>query len=308
MNSSPRVLILQSIYNGEKYLPVQLESIARQEGVNVSLYVRDDGSTDNSEKVVQSYTKKMPISYCKETNVGAAKSFMRLIELVSDEYDYYAFADQDDYWEKNKLYAAISRLEKYGGKPALYYSCTKQVGSDLEEIENPYKKCYHTEEFPDVLILTEAPGCTMVFNKKLLRILKRYNPVKIYMHDQWVLQVCAVVGGQIIYDQESYILYRQHSDNVMAGLEKMKYNPLKLFKYRVKKFFNFSYKPSLVASELKLGYFDLMDDNNKKIVQFLLDTPNKIVNRFYILFTNKFRTPYFIYNLKFKVQIFLNKI
>lgn len=301
------VLILQSVYNGERYLPTQLESIINQEKEKVSLYVRDDGSSDNSLKVIQEYAKRIPILFCKGQNIGPAKSFMQLIEMASGEYEYYAFADQDDYWQNNKLYVAISQLEKYSEKPALYYSCTKRVGSNLEEIEDPYKKNYHTERFPDVLILTEAPGCTMVFNKKLLKILKRYNPEIIFMHDQWVLQVCAAVGGKIIYDEQSYILYRQHSDNVMAGLEKMNYNSFNLFKYRIQKFLDFTYKPSLAAAELKNGYFDLMDDNNKKLVQILSDAPNKIKNRFYIIFTNKFRTPYFIYNLKFMLQIFFNK-
>ena len=308
MMNEPRVLILQSVYNGEKYLPSQLESIAKQENVRVSLLIRDDGSKDNSQSIVQEYAKKVPVTYYKKSNIGAAKSFMNLIELASEEYEYYAFADQDDYWENNKLYAAISQLKDIGDIPALYYSNVKRAGANLEEIEDPYKKHYHTENFPDVLIMTEAPGCTMVFNKKLLNLLKGYIPTNIYMHDQWVLQVCAAVGGKIIYDQQSYMLYRQHANNVMAGLEKMKYNPFQLFGYRVHKFLDFSYKPSLVAAELKKGYFDLMDEKTRKWIQIFIDAPKQLKYRMYILLTNKISTPYWIYNVKFKLQTLLNRI
>lgn len=308
MNKILRVLVLQSVYNGEKYLPIQLESIAEQEGVNVSLLVRDDGSKDSTESIIHVYANKMPITYHKEANIGAAKSFMRLIELAADEYDYFAFADQDDYWEKDKLYVAVSKLEGNDEIPALYYSCTKRVGPNLEEIKNPYKKHYHTENFPDVLIMTGAPGCTMVFNKKLLILLKKYIPAQIYMHDQWVLQVCAAVGGKIVYDKHSHMLYRQHAGNVVSGLEKMNYNPFQLFIYRVGKFLNFSYRPSFTAAELKKGYFDLMDDKNRKLIQIFVGAPHQLKYRLYILLSNKIGVPYWIYNVKFKLQTLLNRI
>lgn len=308
MKMMPRVLVLMSIYNGCKYLAVQLDSIMRQEGVDVSLYIRDDGSEEDSETIIHEYAKKIPITYCKELNIGAAGSFMRLIELAEEEYDYFAFADQDDFWEKDKLYTAIQHLKDKCERSTLYYSNIRRVGQNLERIEDPYKKVYHTEKFPDVIILTEAPGCTMVFNKRLLILLKRYIPNYIYMHDRWVIQVCAAVGGTIVYDEQPHILYRQHTDNVIAGLQKMKYNPVQLFRYRVHKFFDFTYKPAVIASELQAGYYDLMDQKNRRIVQRISDAPKCLKYRIYMLFNNKISTPYWIYNMKFKVQVLLNKI
>lgn len=308
MKMMPRVLVLMSVYNGCKYLPVQLDSIISQEGVNVSLYIRDDGSEEDPETIIHEYAKKISITYCKGHNIGAAGSFMQLIDLAEEEYDYYAFADQDDFWEKDKLYTAIQYLEDKGERSALYYSDVRRVGQNLERIENPYKKVYHTEIFPDVIILTEAPGCTMVFNKKLLVSLKRYTPNYIYMHDSWVIQVCAAIGGTIVYDERPHILYRQHTDNVIAGLEKIKYNLVQLFRYRVHKFFDFTYKPAIIASELQAGYYGFMDQKNRRIVQRISDAPKCLKYRIYMLFTNKISTPYWIYNMKFKLQVLLNKI
>lgn len=303
-----RVLVLMSVYNGGKYLAVQLESIVRQEGVDVSLYIRDDGSADDSETIIHEYAQKIPITYCKEFNIGAASSFMRLIELVEEEYDYYAFADQDDFWEKDKLHTAIRYLKNERESSALYYSNVRRVGQKLEKIEDPYKTVYHTEKFPDVLILTEAPGCTMVFNKKLLISLKKYRPTYIYMHDRWVMQVCAAIGGTIIYDEQPRILYRQHTDNAIAGLKKVKYNPFQLFRYRIHKFFDFTYKPAIIAAELQAGYYDIMNQKNRRIVQILSDAPKRLKYRIYILLTNVVGTPYWVYNVKFKIQVLFNKI
>lgn len=308
MKMIPKVLVLISVYNGGKYLPVQLESIIRQKGVDVSLYIRDDGSKDVSETIIQEYAKKISIKYCKESNIGAARSFLRLIELADGEYDYYAFADQDDYWKSDKLTVAISKLIYNSECPAIYYSDVERVGRNLEKIQNPYKKHYHTERFPDVLMLAQAPGCTMVFNRRLLTLLKKHIPAQVHMHDCWVLQVCATVGGTVVYDAEPHMLYRQHTDNVTAGLEKMKYNPVQLFRYRVQKFFDFSYKPSVAAAELKAGYYELMDQRNRRIVQMVSDAPKCLKYRIYMIFTNKVSTPYWVHNMKWKLQILLNKL
>ena len=61
MKMIPKVLVLMSVYNGGKYLAVQLESIASQEGIDVSLYIRDDGSKDNSETIIREYAEKLSI-------------------------------------------------------------------------------------------------------------------------------------------------------------------------------------------------------------------------------------------------------
>ena len=308
MKMIPKVLVLMSVYNGEKYLAEQLESIVCQKGVNVSLYIRDDGSDDRSEIIIREYTEKIPITYCREPNIGVAKSFMRLIELAQDGFDYYAFADQDDYWESDKLSVTICKMECKKECPAIYYSDVECVGANLEKIADPYKKHYHTEKFPDVLILAQAPGCTMVFNHRLFSSLKKHIPIQLHMHDHWILQVCAAIGGTIIYDASPHMLYRQHVGNVMAGLEKMEYNPLQLFRYRIQKLFDFSYRPSAVAAELQAGYYDLMDGRNKRAVQLLADAPKCLQYRMYILLTNKITTPYWVHNVKWKLQVLLNKL
>ena len=64
-----------------------------------------------------------------------------------------------------------------------------------------------------------ATGCTMVFNKCLLKALLSQIPNHLIMHDYWVYVVCLSLRGEIIYDQNPYILYRQHANNVIGGLK-----------------------------------------------------------------------------------------
>lgn len=300
-----------SIYNGEKYLSTQLESLVLQQGVQVSLTVRDDASFDRSCQIVEEFGKRLPVTLIRGENAGVARSFLELVHQVAEDADYYAFCDQDDYWLPEKLLKAVEKIEADGyeeSKPTLYYSNVKRVGPDLEEIEDPFKKNYHTETFPAVILLTEAPGCTMVFNRALLILLKSYMPEYLPMHDSWALRVCAAVGGRVIYDDASYIHYRQHEKNEVGGLEKMKYRPLTLFMYRVRKLFNFSYRPHDTGAELLKGYREEISEERQEILRLLIDSKKSILARSKLLFGKKIRTPYFIYNLKFKLQVLANRI
>ena len=103
------IQILMSTYNGEKYLKEQLESILTQDceqfgKAALTLKVRDDGSQDGTQQILQQYAEKYPeiISWYQGENVGVIGSFFDLMKQA-DVCDYYAFADQDDYWMPEKL-------------------------------------------------------------------------------------------------------------------------------------------------------------------------------------------------------------
>ena len=71
-----KIAILMSTYNGEKYLDEQLESIFKQNiNAKITLYVRDDGSTDSTIAIIQQWKQKLDIVLYKEKNLGPAGSF-----------------------------------------------------------------------------------------------------------------------------------------------------------------------------------------------------------------------------------------
>lgn len=303
----PRVLILLSTYNGEQFLYEQLESLHKQNNVIVHVLIRDDGSTDGTDEVVRQWKEKLNIVYYKEENIGPLRSFMRLVELASLNYDFYAYCDQDDYWEDIKLQMAIGKLEKYREDVALYYSRVKRIGQSLEDITDPYKKVYHTEDLQSALLVTEAPGCTMVYTNKMLEKLKEYAPGYSIMHDEWTLKVCAALGGKIVYDAHSYILYRQHERNVVGGIKGMQNCGIKRVIRKVEKFFDFSYKPSVQAIELLNGYEIYMEADEKRILKQLVESKDNMCKRLQYLLTKRIRCPYSIYNIKFIVQVLCNR-
>nr|WP_303104047.1 glycosyltransferase [Megamonas funiformis] len=152
-----------STYNGENYLEEQIESLRKQKDVDIKILVRDDGSKDNTVKILEKYKKEGILDFYKGNNVGYAKSFLHLL-TNNIEADYYAFCDQDDVWLPDKLIKAIEKINE-NEKPSLYASALKRVDENL--------KFLGIQSFKNLKLTLGAEftrhrlaGCTFVFNKR----------------------------------------------------------------------------------------------------------------------------------------------
>lgn len=219
----PKVCVLMSTYNGEKYLKQQIDSILSQLEVEVSLYIRDDGSNDSTLNIIKEIMKKSKnITLYKEDNIGVGNSFMELMYKVPNTYEFYSFSDQDDIWDKDKLISGIKKLNE-NQKKILYASNQTCITSSGESLGLRYKKGadVHTTAIA-VLEQNMLAGCTYIFRKELKIKLAAPNarPSNILLqkriHDVWVINVAALTNG-VIYDEESHMLYRQHENNVFGA-------------------------------------------------------------------------------------------
>ena len=298
-NNNIRVTVLLSTYNGERYLREQLKSLVNQDAVSIDLYVRDDLSSDNTVAILNEYKDVLNIKIVpSERNLGPAYSFMTLIHNTDLDTDYYAFCDQDDVWKPQKLISAIECIGKSYYEPILYCSATKQVDENLNELTT-FKKVHYTEDLGSSIVATEAPGCTMVFTKRLMEELKSYYPQYLYMHDNWAILVCLSIGGRVIYNPSSEILYRRH-DNNTTGINNRTPNGIELFIYRLKKLFTYDYNYVETSRELLQGYKKKMGKKERELITCMSSG-----NRLGILFNKSIKSEYFGYNIKFILQILI---
>lgn len=218
-----------STYNGAKYLRNQIDSVLGQIDVDTYLLVRDDGSSDLTTAILDEYQQKGVLKWYSGNNLGPARSFLDLLDH-SPKADYYAFCDQDDYWLPEKLVTAVTELSKYGG-PTLYYSNYQMTDSDLVPTTMSCK-C-PMDSFASSLATNYATGCTIVFSNCLADILiSGGRPDYLMMHDSWITKLCLLVGGKVVFDEKSFIFYRQHGNNVVGG----KHRPYKNLKRRIASF------------------------------------------------------------------------
>lgn len=216
------VAVVMSTYNGEKYLREQLDSILSQVNVSVALYVRDDGSVDQTKQILSEYAENydnVHVDFAE--NVGVGNSFMNALYTTPDIFDYYAFADQDDMWLENKLYEAVKLLQESG--KWLYASNQENVDKDGNSLGIRFKKDDIHIKPAHILGFNMLAGCTIVFSNEFYKLLneKANRPstelLKLRIHDVWVVMVASLFD-KIVYDDRSFIKYRQHGNNTSGGV------------------------------------------------------------------------------------------
>lgn len=222
----PRVAVLMSTYNGEKYIVEQIDSILEQKNVDIDLHIRDDGSSDSTIAIIKSYQNKYSniYLYTDNTNLGYGMSFMTLFYMVKKNnvnYRYYAFADQDDIWLEDKIYKAIQMLKVQ--KEAALYCSNQIIYKDGKEYGLRFQK------MPEITMVkqiskNEIYGCTIVFNHQLSEIIeKKGYPLQEILdyrgHDAWII-LQALMCGKVIYSHDSYIKYRIHDKNLVGIKDK----------------------------------------------------------------------------------------
>lgn len=216
------VAILMSTYNGQEYLKQQLKSIQDQSFANWRLYIRDDGSNDQTRQIINKYAvKDSRITFLEKIsneNLGPQASFFALLKRVDAQY--YMFSDQDDVWKKDKIAKTLRTMknaeEQYGDIPLNVFTNLSIVDSNLNQLELMNKSKLKLS-FLSLLFHNVITGCTMMINQPLKAKLnfELTDYQNSLMHDWW-LGLVAAIFGKNVYLNEPTILYRQHGDNTVG--------------------------------------------------------------------------------------------
>lgn len=212
----PKVTILLSTYNGEKYIIEQLDSLITQTYPNICILIRDDASTDSTVHLINDYIKQHPdhsinwLSDIPNHNLGYQKSFWSLLQNCP-ESDYYSFCDQDDIWFPDKVASGVQALNHYDSQtPLLYTSSVDYYSMDLQFMGHSQKISLPVT-LKDVLFYCPAFGFTVMINDSLRRTalssVSKYDNIP---HDNWCLKIAASLGT-IIYNDTPCAKYRRHN-------------------------------------------------------------------------------------------------
>jgi glycosyltransferase involved in cell wall biosynthesis len=217
--AGPKVAILLGTFCGQQYLAHQLDSFATQTHSNWEVWASDDGSTDDTLAILERFRENWPAGRLS-VHAGPAKGFVsNFLALTCNsaiQADYYAYSDQDDIWESNKLERALLWLDSVpDGIPALYCARTKLVDSNNREIG--LSPLFRNPRFANALVQSIAGGNTMVFNNAARALLRQAGAqLPVVFHDWWVYMSVTGCGGKIFFDQIPALRYRQHDGNVVG--------------------------------------------------------------------------------------------
>jgi len=220
-SSDVRVAVLLCTMNGQRFLEEQLDSLAAQTLLGWQVWASDDGSQDGTLAILNRYRAAWGedrLFLQVGPGRGFAANFLSLVCRYDLEAEYYAFSDQDDIWEADKLHRAVVWLETVPNTvPALYCSRTiliDEVGREIG-LSPRFRK---PPSFANALVQNIGGGNTMVFNQAARLLLQDAgNEIEIVAHDWWTYLLVAGCGGRVFYDPHPSLRYRQHGSNLVGA-------------------------------------------------------------------------------------------
>jgi glycosyltransferase involved in cell wall biosynthesis len=215
---SSSVAILLCTMQGQHYLREQLDSILQQTHSDWSIWASDDGSDDGTHGILEEYRARLGddrFSIHSGPAEGFAANFLSLVCNASITADFYAFSDQDDVWNADKLKRALTQLGTAPDKtPALYCSRTCYVDANNQAM-GASPLFTRPPTFANALVQSIAGGNTMVLNDAARNLLRLAGAdANVASHDWWAYIVISGCGGKIFYEPEPTVRYRQHDNNL----------------------------------------------------------------------------------------------
>ena len=303
MNEKISITVIMSTYNGAKTIKRQIDSILSQKGVDITLYVRDDGSNDNTIGILNDYARKYSnIIINLGSNIGWERSFLCALKDAPPA-DYYAFSDQDDLWMDDKLVSGVKMLEPLSSDIPLMYHCNKiSTWENLRTMRHQIRRIPQPLNHENAMIQEYAQGCSIILNNMARNLISKYSPKKKLAHDFWCGLICYLFFF-FFYDNRKHFYHISYGSNA-SGEGHM----IKSWQSRLKKILESKEVYYSPCQDLLDGYRTRLSDDDVIFCEKVLKYKQNISDKIYLLFSPMFIRDSFLGTLSLKVSILLNKL
>lgn len=204
--------VVIATYNGANYLKEQLDSIIYQSVKPCKIYIRDDGSLDETRNIIEEYAavfKNVEVLSGTDGNLGYVKNFEKLCRRASSEIVF--FSDQDDVWHKDKAKIILEKFQELNVDAC--FTNANVVNENLEVLGTLFAIDFSIPSTEELLLNNCVTGATLAVRKKLIQECLPF-PASI-PHDFWIASI-ASLQSKLAYIPNCLINYRQHSSNVIG--------------------------------------------------------------------------------------------
>jgi glycosyltransferase involved in cell wall biosynthesis len=207
--------------DGAAYIGEQLQSLLAQSWPLVDLWVSDDGSADATTAIVETWRSrwtKGSLTLLQGPKKGFAANFRSMIIDPRIDSDYYAFCDQDDVWEPDRLESAIRWMEGEDTETPLLF-CSRTATISQTGVPAGYSPLFRRPpSFRNALVQSIAGGNTMLFNHAARQLLAKASArTEFVSHDWWAYLIVTAAGGKVRYEPRPLVRYRQHAANLVGA-------------------------------------------------------------------------------------------
>jgi glycosyltransferase involved in cell wall biosynthesis len=205
-----KISVCMASYNGAKYIKRQLSSIICQIGPNDQVVIVDDGSTDNTVQIINSFHDSRIQLHINSINLGVVKTFERALHLAIGDIIF--LSDQDDRWSDNKI-AVITKIFLTQDVDLILHDAVIVNGSHI--ISNSLHKSVNSSTgLIKNIVSNTYTGCCMAFKSKILTKVLPIPLKKGIFHDSWIGIMSKYYGYKVALINIPLIEWNRHGQNV----------------------------------------------------------------------------------------------
>ena len=207
------VSVVASSFNGAAYIEEQIRSILQNLGPKDELIVSDDGSTDGTLQILESFSSDPRVKILHGPGKGVKQNVA--FALSKARGDILFLADQDDVWSDRKVETVLRAFEDTHAH--LIVHDAEVVDADGTTVLCPsyfaHRGC--GAGFMKNTMRNTYIGCCMAFKRVLLPYVLPI-PEGIEMHDQWIGLMAGKHRFRVFFLEEKLLRYRRHGDNTSS--------------------------------------------------------------------------------------------
>lgn len=227
MPDNPRITVFMPMFNAEKFVSEAVDSILNQTFKDFELLIIDDGSTDRSREIIESYQDPRIRLYSNEGNQGLPYTRNRGLELARGKY--LAVMDADDISTPYRLAKQLDYMEKHPETVVL--ASGKDLLTEEDNIHDSYgikEKLYsflfyRTSQQIGINLIFEniiSNSTTMIRLSFLTQHKIHYNSQCFVMQDYELWTQIFAQGGEFYLLREALVKYRSNQSNITTRTRK----------------------------------------------------------------------------------------
>lgn len=207
-----RASVAMAVYNGEKYLKEQIDSILQMLTEEDELVISYDKSEDSTLEIIKSYEKNYTNIRCfaNEQKPGISRNFTNAAKQCRGKYIF--FSDQDDIWLGNKIETMIESIERENADLAVHngYLLDDKSGKSTETL---FEICRADVRPVRNFFKGRFLGCCMAFRCEAMEYVLPFPDVtNDFPHDVFAA-IMAGIKGKVVMVPDCFIMHRLHEGN-----------------------------------------------------------------------------------------------
>lgn len=240
----PKVSVIIPTYNRAGYLCQAIDSVLSQTFRDFELIVVDDGSVDDTKKLLERYGDKIKFFYQENKGVGAARN----LGIVKARGEYLAFLDSDDYWFENKLQYEMDIIKQ---SKACFVHCSAFVELNAGQTKL-IKPTLPARKFEDLLRSNGIVTSSVILHKNCIEKVGLFDEsLKIAEDYEFWLRIL-YLGNIALYLDKTLLIYRVHDKNISKNIEETKKYEIMICRKMLET--NMYFRP-LVKNKLSVEYY-----------------------------------------------------